>query len=256
MINFKGGRLPAQPARPHLKLARLLHDDLAAPPATADWLSPVPVPLWGMLGNDQYGDCTCAGVAHMRIGDCYVNQNVQLAVSTADTLALYSRFGFNADDPSTDRGAVCQDVLTYWQKHGFLGSRILAFAKVDVSNLAEVKQAINLFGQIYCGFNVPQSAMDQFNAGEPWDVVKHSPVEGGHCVTVGTYDHDGLTAVTWGATQKLTWNFWRNYFDEAWVVIGPDDIDPKTGLDHRGVNLTTLETNFGKLTGRRLGDET
>lgn len=73
-IAFVGGRLPAQPGRPHLKLGTYLTTALPAPPASSDWLSPVPATDWGMLGNDQWGDCTCAGVAHKRIGDVYVNQ--------------------------------------------------------------------------------------------------------------------------------------------------------------------------------------
>lgn len=252
-ITFKGGRLPAQPARPHLRLARLLSGQLAPPPVSDDWLSDVPADEWGMLGNDQLGDCTCAGVAHKRIGDVFVNQDRYLDVSTADVIKLYEQFGYRPGDPDTDQGAVCQKVLEYWQKEGFLGERILAFAKVDLADVTEVKQAIHLFGQLYCGFNVPASAMDQFNDGQPWDVVRDSAVEGGHCVTVGAYDADGLTAVTWGATQRMTWAFWREYFDEAWVIIGPDFFDPATGRDHDGLDLATLEADFTKLTGRRLG---
>lgn len=251
-ITFRGGRLPAQPDRPHLQLARLLAPELPAPPVSADWLTPVPVDAWGMLGNDQLGDCTCAGVGHKRIGDAYVNQGRSLTVSTADVIKFYEHFGYRPGDPSTDQGAVCQDVLAYWHKRGFLGEKIAAYAKVNVSNLTEVRQAINLFGQIYCGFTVVQAAEDQFNAGDVWDVVSGSPELGGHCVTVGAYNRAGLEAVTWGTTQKLTWRFWRAYFEEAWVIIGPDFFDPKTGKDHAGLDLATLKADYTKLTGRSL----
>lgn len=256
-ITFRGGRLPAQPAKPHLKLTRVLHPELLPPPASADWLSPVPAENWGMLGNDRVGDCTCAGMAHHRIGTVYTNQAGRiLAITTAETLGAYS--AITGYDPSqtdaegnnpTDTGALCQDVLNYWRKHGFLGERPVAFAKVDLANRTEVKQAIALCGQLYCGFNVPTSAMDQFNAGEVWDVVKGARIEGGHCVTVGAYDSEGLTCVTWGQTQRMTWAFFHHYFDEAWVVIGPDDIDPATGTDRDKLDLETLERDFRALTG-------
>lgn len=253
-ITFRGGRLPERPEQPRLMLGPLLHPRLPDPPASADWLSPVPAAAWGMLGNDSVGDCTCAGVAHMRIGDCYVNQGVTLPVSTAETLSFYSKVtGYTPDDPSSDQGAVCQDVLDYWRKHGFLGEKIVAFARVKVRDLREVRQAIQVFGQLYCGFQVPESAMTQFNAGQPWDVVEDAQVEGGHCVTVGAYNKDGLTAVTWGRTQRLTWDFWTEYFQEAWVVVGPDDINAHSGLDARGLNLAALEADFTGLTGKRLG---
>lgn len=249
-ISFKGGRRPAEPARPHLKFGAYLAATLPAPPASADWLSPVPVGDWGMLANDRYGDCTCAGVGHKRIGDVYVNQGKILKVADKDALALYSAVtGFDPNDPNTDQGAVCQDVLDYWRKKGFLGEKIVAFAKVDLSSPTQVKQAITLFGQVYCGFNFPASAMDQFNAGARWDVVKGARIEGGHCVTIGAYDATELECVTWGKVQKLTWTFFRKYFDEAWVIVTPDMIDPKTGTDIAGFDLYTLGQDFSALTG-------
>ncbi|MFF7191802.1 hypothetical protein ACFZAR_43175 [Streptomyces sp. NPDC008222] len=255
-IDFKGGRRPAEPARPHLKFGAYLAPELPAPPASSDWLSPVPVASWGVLGNADWGDCTCAGVAHKRIGDVYVNQGKVLKVTDQQTLALYSAItGFdpNAGPPGqndTDQGAVCQDVLDFWRKNGFLGEKIVAFAKVDLSNLTQVKQAINLFGQIYTGFNFPSSAMDQFNAGQVWDVVKGAQIEGGHCVTIGAYDATGLECVTWGAVQKLTWAFLKKYFDEAWVIVTPDMIDPKSGKDVQGFDFYTLGQDFSGLTGK------
>ncbi|MGW1744605.1 hypothetical protein ACWCRD_03095 [Streptomyces sp. NPDC002092] len=249
-IAFKGGRLPAEPARPHLKFGAYLAPGLPAPPASADWLSPVPGSDWGMLANDQWGDCTCAAVGHKRIGDVYVNQGAVLKVTDKDALALYSAVtGFTPADPSTDQGAVCQDVLDYWRQHGFLGEKIVAFAKVDLSNPTQVKQAISLFGQIYAGFNFPGSAMDQFNAGKPWDVVRGARIEGGHCVTIGAYGENGLSCVTWGAVQKMTWRFFTKYFEEAWVLVTPDMIDPKTGKDVAGYDLYALGQDFASLTG-------
>lgn len=249
-IQFRGGRRPAEPARPHLKFGAYLSPELPAPPASADWLTPVPAADWGMLANDRYGDCTCAAVGHKRIGDVYVNQGAVLTVTDADALGLYSAVtGFTPADPSTDQGAVCQDVLDVWRQRGFLGEKIVAFAKVDLSNVTEVKQAIALFGQIYCGFNFPGSAMDQFNAGQPWDVVRGAQIEGGHCVTIGAFDAAGLECVTWGKVQRLTWAFFKKYFDEAWVIVTPDMINPKTGKDIAGYDLYTLGQDFSTLTG-------
>ncbi|MFB8182648.1 hypothetical protein ACFC8N_42995 [Streptomyces sp. NPDC055966] len=253
---FKGGRLPAEPARPHLKFGAYLAPELPAPPASSDWLTPVPAGNWGMLANDQWGDCTCAGVGHKRIGDVYINQRTALTVTDQDALALYSAVtGFDPNaGPSgnnpTDQGALCQDVLSYWQKNGFLGEKIVAFAKVDISNVTEVKQAINLFGQIYTGFNFPGSAMDQFNNSETWDVVRGAQIEGGHCVTIGAYDATGLECVTWGAVQRMTWAFFKKYFDEAWVIVTSDMIDPRSGKDVQGFDFYTLGQDFSGLTGR------
>lgn len=253
---FRGGRLPAQPDRPHLKLTPYLTAALPAPPTSADWLTPVPAANWGVLGNSDWGDCTCAGVGHKRIGDVYVNQGSALTVTTADALALYTAvtgFDPNAGPPGanpTDQGALCQDVLGYWRKNGFLGEKILGFAKVQVSNLTEVRQAVALFGQIYCGFNFPDTAMDQFNSGQPWDVTPGASIEGGHCVTIGAYDQTSFECITWGAVQKLTVAFFEAYFDEAWVVIDSDFVSAQTGKDVAGLDLVTLGRDFAVLTGQ------
>ncbi|MDI5965710.1 hypothetical protein [Streptantibioticus silvisoli] len=245
---FRGGRLPAQPGRPHLKFSHALGAETPAPPATADWLSEVT--SWGMYLNDQLGDCTCAGVAHKRIGDLADAKNPAAAITDDDVLHLYEAVGhYVPGKPNTDQGAVCQDVLEYWQKTGFDGEKIVAFAKVDISNVTEVRQAIAAFGQIYCGFNFPDSAMNQFDNGQPWDVVKGAQIEGGHCVTVGAYDSTGFTCVTWGATQKLTLAFWKKYFDEAWVIITPDFVNTQSGVDNAGLDLYALGEDYAALTG-------
>lgn len=250
-ITFRGGRLPHDPDRPHLKVSRLLTPELPAPPPRADWLSPVPADAWGMLGNDQVGDCTIAGLAHKRIGDAWVNQGRRLDISTADCLKYYAHFGYRPGDPSTDQGAVCQDVLAYWHRRGFRGEENLAYARVNVDDHTELKQAIHLFGQIYVGVTITQAAEDQFNGDEVWDVVRRSPQLGGHCITLGAYDEHGLDAVTWGTVHRLTWRWWDVYGDEAWVVFNPHDfVDPKTGHDRDGLDVTTMRADYTSLTDR------
>lgn len=249
-IKFKGGRLPAQPGRAHLKFGSYLdHGKLGPAPISADWLWKVPAAAWGVLANDRLGDCTCAGVAHKRIGDIYYARDEILQVTDPEVIGLYENFGYNPADPSTDQGASCQDVLEFWQKNGFLGEKIVAFAKVDLSNRAEVCQAIAIFGQLYCGLQVPQSAEDQTNAGEPWSVVPGSPNLGGHCMTVGGYNEDGPSGVTWGQVQSMTWEFFTSQFDECWVLVSPDFI-AANGLDVQGLSLYQLGADFSALTGR------
>jgi hypothetical protein len=252
-ITFRGGRLPDDPGQPHLRLSRLITSELPAPPPSADWLTPVPAGAWGMLGNDMVGDCTIAGIAHKRIGDAYVNQGTRLDISTADCLKYYGHFGYRLGDESTDRGAVCQDVLAYWHRHGFLGEKNLAYARVNIDDHDEIRQAIALFGQIYVGVTITQAAQDQFNGDEVWDVVRRSPNLGGHCITLGAYDEHGLDAVTWGRVQRLTWRWWDVYGDEAWVVFNPGDfVDPKTGRDRAGLDTEALHGDYNALTGRSL----
>lgn len=248
-LAFHGGRLPAQPARPRLRLGAYLTGSLPTPPASIDWQSRVAT--WPMYLNDQIGDCTCAAVGHLIEAETTYGQGATVTVADQDVLTMYEKVsGYNPADPSTDQGAVIQDVLAYWQKTGMAGHRIVAYAAVDVSNVSEIKAAIDLFGAVDIGINFPSSAMDQFNAGQEWDVVKGSQIEGGHCVPVGAYGSDGsLTCVTWGRTQKMTAAFWQKYVDEAWVVITDDWLNSK-GTDPQGLNLYQLGQDYAALTGK------
>ncbi|MHA6764667.1 hypothetical protein [Streptacidiphilus sp. PAMC 29251] len=246
-MTFRGGRLPAEPARPHLKFAKY-SKALGPAPASADWLSQVS--SWQMLLNDQLGDCTFAGTGHKIAGDTRYGQGATQQITDQDALTGYEAVGgYRPGDSSTDNGCVMQDVLKYWQKTGVGGHKIAAYAKVDISNLDELKWAIALFGQVYAGFNFPDSAMDQFNAGQPWDVVKGAKLDGGHCVTIGAFDADGLDVVTWGKRQRMTWAFFKKYFDEVWVALDDDFESAKTGLDAQGWDRAQLGVDFTALTG-------
>jgi hypothetical protein len=246
--SFPLGKLPAQPARPHLKLSAVLHERLAAPPASADWQADTI--QWPMYANDAVGDCTCAGVGHMVNQLTFYGTGTEQLPTEKSVLGMYSAItGYNPTRPDSDTGAYCQDVLAYWRKTGLEGHKITAYASLDVSNLVEVKQAIALFGTVYVGLNFPDSAMTQFDNDQPWDVVRGAKVEGGHCVIVGAYGNGKLGLVTWGAETTMTEAFWKKYVDEAWVVLDADGMK-KAGVYFTGApSFYALGQQFAALTG-------
>ncbi|MFI0900553.1 hypothetical protein [Streptomyces sp. NPDC020983] len=244
----KLGKLPAQPARPHLKLSPLLRERLAAPPASVDWQDDRIV--WPMYANDTIGDCTCAGVGHMVNQLTYYGRGAEVEPTTEHVVGMYSAItGYNPKRPSSDTGAYCQDVLGYWRKTGLEGHKIVAYAALDPSNLTEIKQAIATFGTVYVGLNFPDTAMDQFDAGEPWDVVRGARVEGGHCVIVGAYGGGKFGLVTWGAETEMTEAFWKKYVDEAWVVIDQDGLSMAGSYFAGAPSFYALGEQFAALTG-------
>ncbi|MFL4947470.1 hypothetical protein ACJ6WE_08870 [Streptomyces sp. MMS24-I31] len=245
---FRLGKLPAQPARPHLKLSPVLRERLAAPPASADWQADSI--RWPMYANDQVGDCTCAGVGHMVNQLTFYGTGTEEMPAESSVLGMYSAItGYDPSDPNSDTGAYCQDVLAYWRKTGLEGHKVVAYASLDVSNLTEIKQAIALFGAVYVGLSFPNTAMDQFNQGKPWDVVKGAKIEGGHCVIVGAYGKGKLGLVTWGEETEMTEAFWKKYVDEAWVVLDADGMK-KAGVYFTGApSFYALGQQFAELTG-------
>ena len=248
MIKFRPGRIPNDPTKPRLRIDHLLS---GTAPSSVDWYSGVSA--WGMLGNDSWSDCVFAGDGHIIDQQTALGWGHETTVSTAQALKGYSvvtGFDPSAGSPGnnpTDNGAQVQDGLNYLRKTGMAGHKIAAFAELTVTDIEKVKLGVAQCGCLSIGFNFPTSAMSQFNAGLPWTVVKGARISGGHCVIVVGYDADWLYVVTWGQVQKMGYDFWAKYVDEAWVPVSDDWAGE--GATPDGVDLFTLGQEFASLTG-------
>jgi hypothetical protein len=200
----------------------LVQGQLPSPPPAYDVLDQVrerlpgaDVPtLFPMDGNDQYGDCTIAALAHAVT--VYRGRLGQRSVMAAkDVVKFYLKMTKGADT-----GLVELDVLNYWRKHVVGGEKITAYAKLDIKNRTHVQQAIQLFGGVYIGFQVQEGCEQQFDERTPW--VPGQLTANGHAVFATAYDGDGLTVLTWGNTQKATWAWWDECVDEAYAILPPE----------------------------------
>jgi hypothetical protein len=241
----KLGRLPLDPNRDTLVLDNHLDADAVPVPAVVDWLSQVTD--WPVYGNDQYGDCVWAMIGHQIEAWTRYASGTAVEVTVDQLLAGYTAVtGFNPNDPSTDQGTVIADALEYWRTTGIAGHHILAYAQVK--DPAKIQAAMNAFGSLAIGISFPSSAMDQFNAGEPWTVVAASPIDGGHAVHAGYDDIGTFRVVTWGKVQDGDTAWWAQYVDEVWVVVTREWLDA-TGHAPSGVDLAGLAADFTALTG-------
>lgn len=244
---FKYGRLAPHPEETHPRVKLSAHLTPNAVPAVVDWASRVQ--NWPMYGNDTIGDCTCAAIGHALEAWTTYADGTTLAVPETDVLSLYEAVsGYNPVTGANDNGAVEQDVLAYVQKNGIGGHKILAYAQVDVQDPQEMKQALDVFGSVYLGIEVPETAQEQFANGEPWDYVPGAQIEGGHAINLQKWDTQFMYPVTWGKLQPMTSSFWQNYGTEAWVIVTEDWISAK-GLTPTGLNLASLLAEFHSVTG-------
>jgi hypothetical protein len=256
-VIVRGRRLGKQEARQDfrtLKLARYLGPKLPPAPLACDWLSKVKA-LGSML-NTEIGDCTIAACGH-EIQQWTTYARPQASVpSDKSILKVYEAIsGYNPKDPTTDSGCVVLDVLNYWRKNGIAGHNILAYVSVNPTNSVEVMQAIHLFGNLYLGLSLPLSAQNQ----KVWRVPLAGPMGngepgswGGHAVPVGRYGRvtptgpQGLTCVTWGALQSMTWDFFGIYVDECFAILSMDWIE-QTGLSPDNFSLAQLQKDLAAL---------
>jgi hypothetical protein len=228
-----------------LRLARYLIPGALPPPKPAvDWMKAVP--QFGMYGNDRLADCAIAAIGNLvRMWTANVGKP---AIPTDDeVIAVY-----NALSPNDD-GLCMLDVLNYWRQNPICGVTLGAFAELDSHNIQDVELALDIFGGLYVGAELPLSAQNQ----DVWDVSSGSDAEfgswGGHCVPFGRYGSEprtpdtGLSCVTWGAPKDTTWRWFTAYVDECYCLISTDWLDG-SGKTPEGLDLPTLQADLKLVT--------
>lgn len=199
------------------------------------------VKSWGMLGNDMVGDCVVAGGFHETM---LWNSETGVSVAVSQRCALETYSAITGYDPTqtaedgsnpTDQGTDVQVAAQWRVDHGLVDDhgnthKIAAFVAIK-PNLAELYAAAYLFGAVGIGLQLPSSAQDQFDAGEPWTVVPGDSIEGLHYVSVVARRTDGIHVITWGREQVMTEQFFRTYCDEAVVYFSEEMLSGGVDLD-------------------------
>ena len=250
-MNFKLGKKPPVTDPRTLRFARYLVGPLPPILSAASWTAKVGT-TWGYLGNDMVGDCVYASKGHLLELFTAYAQAAEFVPTTAQILADYSRdTGYNAEDPSSDQGADMLAAAKAWQALGIVGHKVSAFVSVDPLNKDNVRRSIMTFGHCEFGLALP-IGVDPSQANPPavWDVPPGPLVGdwapgslGGHCVPAAAYDANGVTVVTWGALQRVTWAFLAAYADEAFAYLSPDFINAQ-GDAPSGFDLAALQADL------------
>ena len=242
------GRKPAR-HDPRTLMLKSLMPTMPAPPPARDWTNKLPGDI-GMLDNDRIGDCTIASAAHLI--QLWTSQTGLIQCpSLQEVIAAYSAVGgYSPTDPTTDQGANMLDVLNYWRNVGVGGYKIGAYVKVDHTDTDHVKAAIDYFGGVYVGANLPIRAQ-----GSPWAGPINGAVGddapgswGGHCMGVGGYDRTGTTYLTWGARKPGDWLWWYYYVDECYAIISQEWL-AQDGMAPVGLPIDKLKEYLADLAG-------
>lgn len=246
MAGYRFGKHPPKKDYRTLRLANYLTPALAPPPASYDVLPNVyqklnksdPTKLFPMDGNDTLGDCTIAALAHaVTAFRGLIGKEKIWSKQSVVKLYLHLSGGI-------DSGLNELDVLNYWQSHPASGDKILAFVSIDVKNHTHVRQAIELFGGVYLGFQVQENCIQEFDARQPW--VPGPLTREGHAVFAVAYDATGLTVLTWGNTQKATWSWLDECVDEAYAILPPE---AKKSDFAAGLNFAQLQADLEAVSG-------
>jgi hypothetical protein len=246
MSNLRFGKQPAKQDYRTLRFKSYILPSLAAPPASFNVLTSVyqklsvsdPATLFPMDGNDTFGDCTIAGLAHATtVYDGLLGKQKVMPTKSVENLYFKLTGG-------QDSGLAELDVLNYWSSHKVYGSDILAYVSIDPKNQSHIQQAIQLFGGVYLGFQVQQNAQADFFAHKPW--TPGTLTNDGHAVYAVAYDQDTVTVLTWGNIQQGTWGWWNECVDEAYAIVPQQ---AKTAGFAPGFNVQQLEADLKQVQG-------
>lgn len=222
MPQYRFGKHPPKIDYRTLRFSKYITDQLPAPPVAYSALDRVyknlgendPTVLFPMDGNDKWGLCTIAALAHaITIYRGFLSTKDIMAAN--DVLKLYMRL-----TRGVDSGLNELDVLNYWQSNPVENDEVIAYVRVNPKNHTHVKQAMSIFGSLYIGFQVQENAISDFENRKPW--TPGELTNDGHAVVLCEFDQAGVTALTWGNTQKATWSWLEECCDEIYALI-PED---------------------------------
>src|ERR1700693_1179043 len=214
---------------------------------------------WHMLANDKYGCCLFSGGAHKGMLWSLEGGRPRSRFTSYDVLSDYAEntgFDIKQTDAKgnnpTDNGADMQQIAAFWKNKGMLSAdgtrhRIDGYLALQKGNWDELVLATYLFGAAGVGLQLPQSAMDQFDAGHPWTVPTRPKIIGGHYVpSVGRDANGNVLVVTWGAVIPMTQLFYQRFSDEAIAYVSLEVLNAK-GLSPEGYDADELRKHLGSL---------
>lgn len=242
---LKLGRIPSRDDPRTFRFSKFVDvNKLAGAPSKRDWAHPINAPAFGMFANDRLGNCTCASQGHY-LQAMAANTGRPLAITGGDVIKMYQAIGgYDPARPETDQGAEMLDAMRYMRSTGLCGYRFGAYFSVDPLLSAHVEAAVNSFGGLSVGLDMPAAWRDSTT----WDVAQPGDRSlswepnswGPHAAQVVAYDPIGLTVVTWSVLKLLTWEALRQYCSEAWAAIDSQWIDDTTMLTPSGFDLEQL----------------
>ncbi len=178
--------------------------------------------------------------------------------TATSTIAEYAAHGSPGYDPvsgANDNGTDMRQFLLYRQKTGFLDAdgirhKIGPFWSLEPGNLQHLLESLYFAECAPIGFQVPQSAMDQWNAAldagrtpvfSRVAGTSYHDILGGHDVPLMGHPWVGEWAgVSWAMRFVMTGGFLVDNVDEMWSFISQEAINAKTGQTFEHYNEAQL----------------
>lgn len=248
MTTLKTGMKPWSTSEIKLKFHKYLYRQALpyAPKEFGHVHESAPSGGWGMLANDEVGDCTIAGIMHgQMVWDWATNNTI---TKFDDDVARKQYFALTG---GVDSGLNPVEVASFWQNDGLIDAsgkthKVAAYAAINTPN--DLIESAYLFGFSGLGVFLPDNAIPQFIAGKVWDdtSMPMNPQHGHFIPVVGRNSHGNLMVVTWGRLHAITQKWLDRYFAGGVAYISQEYFN-KTGVSPEGFNFKQLSDDLTQL---------
>lgn len=244
------GKLPSRHDPRTLKMSKYLTGPVEPAPSSRAW---APEWLrWRLYQNDKIGCCTIAAIGHiLQLWGAATGVNDGGPNDQEVIVAYSSVSGYDPRQPETDRGANMLDALNYWRQIGVGSHKIYSYVKLDAGDRSQIMAAINLFGAVYVGAQLPLASQAMHVWTAPGNTNMHHEEWrggswGGHAMACTGYTGSGVFLTSWGETRHASWQWLIDYCDEIYTALGPEWSDEKRASPG-GFTLDKLREDLTKI---------
>lgn len=212
---------------------------------------------WGVLMNDQLGDCGPAMAIH-------ADEAFHLDAGTPvppyadiDAVTFYEEeAGYVPGNPATDGGSNNNTLAQRWTNPGILckatgqRSQIAASIFIDPKDPRLTRIGIWEFIAVFRAIGLPTSAQSQHSYWQVTDKTLTGAAAlgswGYHDIPILSYDDAHQRDISWGIEMLVDWDFDTSYGVGGFVVVTKDQLNNK-GVSPSGVDWSALNADIQKL---------
>lgn len=232
------GRLPSTHDPRTLRLSRYLTAPLPPPP-TAE-MHHLGLDDWGVMGNNDYGNCVIVTAAHAIMHWYHATRGITAKIPDAKVISLSRQMGALNGYSILERNK-------FWRNAGMWNNTSAAFAQTASTDPTILRQVIHYFGCADVGLAMPRGWQNQ----DPWGTGRGPAYRkyswGGHSVPLVGYDEQLFYCVTWGKIQRITPAALTAYCDESYALIDTAWLDA-TGRTPEQLDMAALEATLASVT--------
>ena len=241
-----------------------------------------------MWGNDVHGDCECVSAANWERAAEYHEQGKVINITTDDVVNWYFTLtggpdsglndstvldawratGFPVSEPIPVLNKANIERMKKLKKHPLLvkalaqcpchqnptptppaqTQTLTIYDSAGLDRYEEIRCAIALLYGARVAIAIPHYAMEQFDAGKPWDYDPKGDqtLDGYHSIYFKKYyKGGGFQCRTWGTTQDITEAYLDHYLDGAYCMVDNSD----SFLKNSPIDLLKLEAEKQAIAG-------